>query len=96
MLKIFWNFGTPYILAYRSLRMIGVQSRGISLAPFVEIFLWGIALLLSAFSDGTTWLNRPQNIAIWGIVVIVISYVHLVIAGMLSGWVISRVTRIKK
>ncbi len=88
-LKLLWNLTIPYELAWRGLRCAGQKSSGITIMPFVEIGLWMLTIGAAALSDGRNWLQSPKNVAVWGGLAIVISYVHLVIAGMIAGWIVS-------
>jgi len=70
--KIIWNIGVPFELARFAFRG---NTSSISMLPFVEIFLLLVLVLLSAFSSGSAWFNRPMQVALWGSVAIVGSYV---------------------
>ena len=83
--KILWNLAIPYRLAAwpRS-----DEEKGISLMPMLEVLLLGIALLLSLVDQ---WPWNPARIALIGALVIVGSYIHFLLAGMLAGWLASKI-----
>jgi hypothetical protein len=92
-LKIVWNLGTPYVLACRRLKADASSTAGISMATVVEIVLLLLAVTTAALANGTTWFHSPKHLAIWGTIAIVASYAHLVIGGVLAGWVVSLIKR---
>jgi hypothetical protein len=91
-LKIGWNLIMPYALAYRSLKADG-QARGVSLLPVLEVILWLVALGLSIGVDSNNPIHSTKMIGVGGLVVIVGCLVHFVVAGAVSGWVVSRLKR---
>lgn len=90
-LKLAWNIGVPYELLRRKLysKQAGV-SGGISLMPTIEFFCLVFGILLSAVSNGDLWLNKPFTVALWGVILIVGSYIHLFLAGAVCGWIASK------
>ena len=63
------------------------------MAPFVEFFFLVLAIGASALSAGVTWLHQPMKIALYGFLVIVGSYLHLVIVSIIGGWLLSKSKR---
>ena len=92
-LKILWNLAIPYELALRKTNKGGRKISGISIVPLVEIGLLLLAAGAAALSAKQGWLQSPKNIVIWGLLAIGASYVHLVIAGMVMGWIVSHKRR---
>ena len=95
-LKILWNLTIPYDLAWRGLRSAGQKTSSITFMTFVEVCLLLLAIGAAALSDGQNWFQSPKNIAIWGGLAIVASYVHLVVVGMIAGWIVSLLKKGKK
>ena len=93
VLKVLWNLTLPYVLAWRRYRGPGRANSGISLIPYLEIVLLIIATCVAALSHGPGWLHRPGRVAIWGGAVILLSYVHLAVAGVAAGWLVSALQR---
>ena len=89
-LKICVNLVIPYGLAWSAWK--GRKQGGISLMPYLEIGLLLLAIIASAFSRG----QIAKNVAIWGGLAIVISYVHLLIAGMICGLIVSKMEKRKE
>ncbi len=87
-LKILWNLTVPYELAFRRSKMAG-QKSGVSLMPYLEIAVLLLAIATAFFSGGRGWFHSPKNIAILGGLAVVASYIHLVAAGMIVGWILS-------
>lgn len=92
-LKILWNVFTPFVLARRTLLSAGDKPIGISMAPFVEVALLLLLIVLSALSAGSAWFNRPKEVALWGVVVIVSSYVLFVVLGICLGWLVAQIQK---
>jgi hypothetical protein len=90
VLKIGWNFFTPYVLGLRALRANDEKKSGISMAPAVEIVLllaaWGGAFLVP---EPLRWLS-PRSVILWGMALVFTSYLHLVVAGALVGCLVSK------
>lgn len=95
-LKILWNLTLPYKMAAMLSKCAGQRTSTVTFMTFVEIVLLLLAIGTAALSDGKNWLHSPKNIAVWGGVAIVISYVHLVIMGMILGWIISSLKKRRK
>jgi hypothetical protein len=86
-LKLLWNVVVPFELASRPV------GSGVSLMPYLEVALWFMAVAASVLASGTSWLHRPANVAVWGLVAIVGSYVALFVIGFLLGaarWMLRR------
>lgn len=96
LLKIVWNILTPYVLGRRLYLTEKDETSRISMAPFVEVFLLVSAILLSSFTTGASWLYSPKNIALAGVSLIALSYIHFVIAGVAIGWLVSRLRKQKE
>jgi hypothetical protein len=88
-LKILWNLIVPHELAWRGYKSDKNKSSGLSLMPYLEIGLLLLVVLISAIAGKSDKLFNPKGLAVWGCVAIVVSYVHLVIAGMIVGWIVS-------
>jgi hypothetical protein len=76
-LKILWNFSVPYVLVNAP------AGRGISLLPVVELVLLGIGVTVAAFEP---WHYGTRRVVLWGLGLTVGSYLHMLIAGFLVGW----------
>lgn len=94
-IKIIWNLGVPYVLLSRPLDTKTGRSSGISMATSVELFFLVLAVGLSALATGDTWLHSPLKVAFYGVLAIIGSYIHLVIVGIIGGWIVSRSKREK-
>jgi len=79
--KVCWNIGLPYAMM-REQRQ-GIR-RGWSLFPAIEILPLLIAIGISFLISAEGFLS-PRQLAIWGFVSILVSYVHLVIIAVLDG-----------
>jgi hypothetical protein len=90
-LKVAWNFMVPYILASRFMKAKGGQVSGISLMPFLEVILLLLACGLS-FIDGSVWPYGAQRVFLLGGGVLLASYVHFFVGGMIAGWIVSRLS----
>ena len=88
-IKITWNLAVPYALAARALRGDRSQSKGISLMPFVEIVLLLAALVLSLIRC-SAWPWSAGGVIFIGMSMVIGSYVHLVVAGGIAGWIARR------
>jgi hypothetical protein len=92
-LKILWNLIVPYELARRAWKGAGPRTSGISIMPLLEISLLLLAIGAAAWSGGGGWFHSPKDVALWGGLVVIISYVHLLIASRVAGWVVSRLKK---
>ena len=92
-LKIIWNIFTPVILARRLLLATADKPTGISMAPFVEVVLLVVLILLSTFSNGSAWFYHPLQVALWGGVIIVGSYILFVALGIGLGWFVAKIKK---
>ncbi len=92
-LKIFWNLLIPYLLAWRVLQSESQYTNRISMATLVEIALLLACLGVASVASGSTWFHSPKHLAVWGLIAIVISYLHLAVGGTLAGLLVSRITR---
>ena len=92
-LKIAWNIFTPIALAWGAFKNRESKTGGVSLMPFVEIVLLLVLILLSALSHGSAWFHRPPQVALWGVVAIVGSYVLLVTLGFCFGWLVVQIKK---
>jgi len=91
-LKIVWNFGVPYELLRRQFNKDPKKrGGGISMMTFVEVFLLVAGIVLSAIAQGNSWLHSPKNVALWGGLVLVASYLHFILAGMFCGWLATKI-----
>jgi len=88
-LKILWNLALPYKMALMLLRCAGQKTSRVTFMTFVEIGFLLLSIGAAALSDGGNCFHSPRNIALWGALAIVASYVHLIVAGMIAGWVVS-------
>jgi hypothetical protein len=89
IVKIIWNFGVPYILAYRRLKHSQTESQGISLMPYMEISFWLISMLFALILNDKSWLGHVENVALFGCIAIVLSYLHLFIMSFFLGHLIT-------
>lgn len=72
------------------------RSEGISMLPFVEVGLLLLMILVAFGADRATPLHNPKNIAIWGTVAVIFSYLHFVVAGVIVGWFVSQIRGMKQ
>lgn len=79
--KVLWNLGVPYALAAAGRS----EGRGISLMPAVEWGALGLAAASAEISEGARWIDDAMIVGIGGAAVIVASYLHFVVAGMVLG-----------
>jgi hypothetical protein len=86
LLKIFWNLTVPYVLAARSFDTDDERAGGISLMPIVELVLLGIIILLACIGGGLFRTWGIGTTALIGATIVVASYGHLVVAGVIAGW----------
>ena len=66
------------------------------MAFLVEVILLLACLGVSTLASDSTWFYSPKYIAIWGMIAIITSYVHLAVCGALVGWIVSKINRRKK
>lgn len=88
LLKVVWNLGLPYELLRRRLQKRRGAEGGISIFPALEIVSLALAVLLSSLSTGESWLSQPGNVFWWGLALIVSSYLHLIVATFLTGYLV--------
>jgi hypothetical protein len=90
--KLLWNIGVPYWLAFgKSMRP--PTTNGVSLMPAIEVTLFAMLVGL-AFYDGSLYLGMtPLRFAILCTALLVGSYLHLMLAGALTGWLLKRSRR---
>lgn len=79
--KVLWNLAVPYALAPAG----RPEGRGISLMLGVEWVALGLAALSAGVSDGARWIEDAAIVGLVGAAVILASYLHFVIAGMVLG-----------
>jgi len=79
--KVVWNIGLPYAMMREQRQGRG---RGWSLFPAIEILPLLIAVGISFLISAEGFFS-PRQLAIWGFVSILFSYVHLVIIALLDG-----------
>lgn len=91
--KLVWNTLVAVALARRYLRATSDRTSGISMAPFVEMVLLFVLIILVAFSDGSAWFNRPIEVALLGIMAIVVSYVIFSASGVFLGWLVIEIIK---
>jgi hypothetical protein len=92
-LKILWNLCVPYALALRPIKASTGATRGISLMPAVEVALLRLTAAAAALASGSTPFHSLKNVAVVGTIAVVGSYVHVMLMGMLVGWVAENVRR---
>jgi len=85
--KLLWNVLTPIELAIRSLST-KTKSASTSMVTFVEVGLLLVIIALAAISSGSEWYHRPLKVAMFGSILIVLSYALLIIFGFVLGWII--------
>lgn len=83
-LKVFWNFGTAYVLIHRARKQLDGQPVSISLHPLLDVFLL-IAAVLTSIATLQEGIFRPTHVAVWGTAAVVASYLHLVIVSFVFG-----------
>ena len=89
-LKVVWNLGVPFVLLSRARARPDEDTASISMATSLDLALLVLAVTLSAFSKGESWVNRPMLVGLWSVVAIVVSYLNLVIVGIVGGWIVAR------
>lgn len=87
--KILWNLTIPYTMATCP-AIDGARTRGISLMPYLEVALLGVVVGLAALKTDSRWPWDAGRTAWFGLAIIVASYVHLVAAGAIVGWITSK------
>jgi len=87
--KILENLTVPYVLATRPRGPEG-KPRRIAIMPGIEFVLL-IAMLGLALGGLSPWPFR--SVALTGAGIIAFSYVHLVVAGILAGWIASIISK---
>lgn len=85
-LKILWNIAVPYAVAVRAFKSKPGQAKSISLMPFVEMVLLLAAVVLSVFRS-LAWPWNSLGVTLIGMGMVVASYVHMVVAGSVAGWI---------
>jgi hypothetical protein len=95
-LKIVWNLGVPYELLRRRLKADTGAVQGISLAPALETAVLILIVVLSAVSTGDSWIETTSNVVTWGLILVAGSYLHLLLASFLVGWILSVLRRQRK
>lgn len=85
-LKILWNLSVPYDLHWRAVgRSSRPASAGISMMPLVDVVLLAAAVG-SAVIGGDDERCRPLAVGVLGMLAVAGSYLHLLLASMLLGW----------
>jgi hypothetical protein len=92
-LKIGWNLLIPYELAWRTLKANAYLNKGISIAPWFEFILLALAVAWAFIAGGAPSFQSPKRIAMWGVAMIIASYVHFFVGGALAGWIVSLIMR---
>lgn len=88
--KILWNLGVPYALAAQAFRANREDNeRGISLMPIVDVALLVLLLILSFLRDAPRPWN-PGGVALFGTILFVGSYIHLLVVGGAAGWLVRK------
>jgi len=93
VIKIGFNFLLPYIMGVQWLLSKKEKSESTSLGPFVEIVLFPLAVGASSLAEGSTWLHNWKNVALWGTIAILGSFVHFFCAALMTGWVVAIIKR---
>ena len=89
-LKVLWNLSVPYELHRRALGTAPISPKaGISMMPGVEVVLLA-AVVASAAIDGDDGRYRPWVLGVFGALAVAGSYLHLLLASILLGWIRSR------
>jgi hypothetical protein len=89
-LKVIWNFGVPYALMSKPIDPKTGKRGGISLSIEIELFLLLLAVGLSWFSKGDSIVDRPLTVLVYGGGVILLSYLHFFVGGMICSWFVAR------
>jgi hypothetical protein len=92
-LKILWNLCVPYALALGPVDANTGTSRRISLMPIVEVALLLLMLAATRLASASSAMHDSTNVAVVGVIMIVGSYVHLVLAPVVVGWIAANVRR---
>jgi hypothetical protein len=92
-IKIIWNLIVPYDLAIKSLRAKDGRRPGTSLMPLVELGLLGGIAALSSVDGRALWSWTVGRTLFVGVTIIIASYTHMLVAGILAGWIISRIRK---
>ena len=90
-LKILWNISTPWILAGELLRSEEKKTRRVTLMPFVECLLLCIIIALSALVSDSSRFHHPLQVAIWGALIIIGSYVIFIVSGVVLGGLVAKI-----
>lgn len=94
-LKVIWNFSVPYALMRKPIDPKTGKRGGISLSLGVELFLLILAVGLSWFSKGDSFVNRSLAVLGYSGAAILVSYLHFFVGGMICSWLVSRKSRSK-
>lgn len=86
-LKTLWNLGVPYAIIHEALRR-PKEKHGWSIFVLLDLGLLIIAIITSALS-GHEGILTSWKIMMYGVVCIVISYIHMVAVLLIGGYVFS-------
>ncbi len=90
LLKVIWNLGVPYQLLVRLKNYNeGDIKPGISLSLEVEIILLLFVMFFSWLSNGDSLINKPLHVLAYAGGLVLFSYAHFFIVGMVGGWLIT-------
>jgi len=89
-LKVFWNLTLPFRLLGELRRNPNKKTKGISVSPEVEFALLIISIVISALSNGDSWINSSKLIGIYGGGAIVFSYVNFYLVGSIGTRLMAR------
>ncbi len=87
LLKLLWNVLTPFVVERRHdawKRGEGNKPGSISMALGVELALWLLLIISSAFSKEDWWLSHTKGVFLYGGCAIVVSYVLAAVVGILA------------
>jgi|LakMenE18May11ns_1017448.scaffolds.fasta_scaffold9834933_2 ACR3 family arsenite efflux pump ArsB len=82
-LKVIWNFGVPYALLRLPINDQSGKKSGISPMLEIEIIIMILAIILSWLSDGESFVNKPNQILLYGVPAILLSYLHFFVVGFI-------------
>jgi hypothetical protein len=92
-LKILWNLTVPYVGFIRLVRDPNKNKEAISLIPIVEAIFFLMWITTAVFSSRSNWLLHPRVVLAIGLISVVGSYLHLLVAGFVCGFIASRISR---
>lgn len=93
LLKILHNLSIPFLIGLIHLdnKKEGGERKHFSITPpILEILFLLIIFVLPFFAEEGTWLSSSKDIGLWGLLLILISYVWIALFLMIIGFILSK------